>query len=99
MMVSVSWEFREISLKSAWCSNSLRMVSANEIKYSEFEEARRCLISSYDSYIQNHTGLLIAVIIGGLALIAEWRNFQVNGYSISIFIGLLVLVGFGFFIT
>ncbi len=72
------------------------MTITDEIDNHEFEEARRCLINSYDSYIQNHAGLLIAIIIGGLALSAEWRNFTINDYSISIFAGLLSSVGFGF---
>ena len=77
------------------------MVNTIEQDYDEFEESRRCLINSYDSYIQNHAGLLIAVIIGGLALLTEWRNFIINGFwfgtGVLVFIGLIALVIFGFF--
>jgi len=45
----------------------------------EFEEARRCLLDSYYSNIQNHAAYLIALIVGGIALIYSWKAFS---YSI-----------------
>lgn len=47
----------------------------------EFEETRRCLLSSYNSSIQNHAGLLIAFTIGLFELLANWQNFLYsNGF-------------------
>jgi hypothetical protein len=40
-----------------------------------FEESRRCLLTVYHSYIQNHAGYLIALIIGLIALLSTSESF------------------------
>jgi uncharacterized membrane protein len=50
-----------------------------------FEESRRCLLTAYHSYVQNHAGYLIAIIIGLIALFST-----INGF-ISVF-GLFVFL-------
>jgi len=41
----------------------------------EFEETRRCLLNSYNSYVQNHSGYTITVLIGFFAVIFNFDAF------------------------
>ncbi len=42
---------------------------------TDFEESRRCLLNVYHSYVQNHAGFAIAVIIGAFTLLSSWNSF------------------------
>ncbi|MGA2768373.1 MAG: hypothetical protein ABSF24_08685 [Candidatus Bathyarchaeia archaeon] len=66
----------------------------DEICNKEFEETRRCLLISYHSYVQNHAGYLIAIMIGSVVLISSWNNFFMNISSEVIF-SLLLIVPIG----
>lgn len=56
----------------------------DRIDKKEFEEARRCLLNSYHSYVQNHAGYVIALVIGLLALISNYDSFLKTG-SVIVF--------------
>ncbi|MGD0994192.1 MAG: hypothetical protein ABR909_01545 [Candidatus Bathyarchaeia archaeon] len=68
------------------------------IDETDFEESRRCLLNSYHSYIQNHVGYLIAIVVGILGLVSSYEYFIkiVNffkipyGNYIFIFLGVLI---------
>jgi hypothetical protein len=47
----------------------------DERNNEDFDETRRCLLNSYNSYVQNHAGYMIAFIIGFLALMSNFRSF------------------------
>jgi len=46
----------------------------------EFEKNRTILLQNCNSNIQTHMGYQIAVIIGSLTLISQWKSFFDNGY-------------------
>jgi hypothetical protein len=50
------------------------------INENDFEESRRCLLTSYHSYVQTHAGYIIGLIIGLFAVIATFHDFLINGF-------------------
>ncbi len=57
---------------------------------SLFEKTRGDMITVYHSYIQNHVGYLLALIIGFLSLIANWTYFF-NGQAVINYIFWLLI--------
>jgi hypothetical protein len=60
---------------------------------NDFEETRRCLLSSYHTYIQTHAGIIIALLIGFFTVISSFDAFLKNGFwqiQTFLFIGLIV---------
>ena len=49
-------------------------------KEEEFEKNRKILLQNCNSSIQTHAGYLLAVIIGSLTLVSQWKSFFNNGY-------------------
>jgi hypothetical protein len=70
-------------------------VTKDEICESEFDEARRCLLNAYNSYIQTHAGYIIALLIGLAALVSAFASFLKNTVPTVVFIflifGILIL--------
>ena len=69
----------------------------NPLKNNEFEQTRKFLLNSYHSDIQNHAGLLIAIIIGSLTLISRFDSFFSNSQkpATGIVFWLLICIIFG----
>jgi len=79
--------------------NSQPWKAKNEdISEKEFEEARRCLFNSYNSYVQTHAGYMIAITIGFLTLISNFDSFFKSGpvYTLifSTSVSLIFTLGF-----
>lgn len=55
-----------------------------------FEETRRCLLTAYHSYVQNHAGYLIAITVAFIALLTTSESF-IKTYG-SLAFGLSVVV-------
>ena len=56
-------------------SNEVWEANISNVNRNDFEESRRCLLTAYHSYVQNHAGYLIAVIIGLIALFTSSSSF------------------------
>ena len=67
-------------------------VPKDEINESEFDESRRCLLNTYNSYIQTHAGYMIALIIGFLALLSSFRSF-IDGGLVAVIFFVILLAG------
>jgi hypothetical protein len=67
-------------------------VKKEEIYESEFDETRRCLLNSYNSYIQTHAGYMIALIIGLLTLISAFGAFFKSLELTTVFILLIIAI-------
>ncbi len=48
----------------------------NKCDKAQFEESRRCLLTAYHTYVQNHAGILIALFIGLTALLSYSDSFS-----------------------
>lgn len=49
------------------------------IDENDFEESRRCLFTSYHSYVQTHAGYIIALTMGFFTVISAFDKFLSNG--------------------
>ena len=73
------------------------------IDETDFEETRRCLLDSYHSYVQNHVGYIVALVIG-LVTIISTIIFTFNALlqtiiGTSAFLILLIGIGIMLFLT
>lgn len=76
-------------------SSSVGALDENEF----FETARGQLLQFYSSEIMAHSGLIIGLVIGLFALLAEWSDFTKNGDTIKkciffLLVGLAVSLSF-----
>ena len=60
------------------------------VNEKEFEETRRCLLTSYHFFVQTHAGYIIALIIGASVIISTFDVFFKSTLGIIFFILLLV---------
>jgi hypothetical protein len=58
-----------------------------KVDETDFEETRRCLLTSYYSYVQTHAGYIIALIIGFVAIIATFESSIIATFESFIKIG------------
>jgi len=70
-------------------------IATEEIDEKEFEETRRCLLNTYHSYVQNHVGYMIAIVIGFVGLVLSSENFFKNIHSNYIFMIPIVIIFVG----
>jgi hypothetical protein len=74
-------------------SNQTVWIATKKEIESDFEETRRCLLSSYHSYVQTHAGYIIALLIGIFASIASFQDFFNYGfYGVFAFVILNVVI-------
>ncbi len=83
-----------------WNADITSIDNSTKIENNLFEESRRCLLTVYHSYVQNHAGYLITLGIGFLVLVSSFESFYRNNYDKCVFwgfmIALVVLLAFCF---
>jgi hypothetical protein len=63
------------------------------VNSSDFEETRRCLFSSYNTSIQTHAGIIIALTIGLFTVISAFDVFFKSGFWGALtFYALIILI-------
>lgn len=76
---------------------SIWIADNSNVDRNTFEESRRCLLTAYHSYVQNHAGYLIAIVIGLIALLSTVNSF-ISIFGSTVFgISTLFILGLIFF--
>jgi hypothetical protein len=66
--------------------------SKKEVDKGDFEETRRSLLSTYYSYVQNHVGYMITLVLGLFGLVFAYKDlFTIIGNFIFVFLVLILL--------
>lgn len=86
--------------KKHWTARREKSINSELIDEEDFEETRRCMLTSHHSYVQTHAGYIIALIIGFSAIVSTFESFiKSTGGTIVFIILILSIIGASAFMT